>query len=64
MSGRLNCIMKHHLADSHPNLSRHPTTSDLVLLIRQRVLETGTRDAMLNKLKEGGIKSIKDLKFI
>ena len=53
MSGRLNCIMKHHLADSHPNLSRHPTTSDLVLLIRQRVLEEGTRDAMLFKLKEG-----------
>ena len=45
--------MKHHLADSHPNLSRHPTTSDLVLLIRQRVLEEGTRDAMLFKLKEG-----------
>ena len=27
------------------------TTSDLVLLIRQRVLETGAPDAMLNKLK-------------
>ena len=40
------------------------TTSDLVLLIRQRVLETGAPDAMLNKLKEEGIKSIKDLEFI
>ena len=55
--------MKHHLAYSHPNLSRQPTTSDLVLLIRQRVLETGASDAML-KLKEEGIKSIKDLEFI
>ena len=61
---RFNCIMKHHLADSRPNLSRQPTTSDLVLLIRQHVLETGAPDAMHNKLKEEGIKSIKDLDFI
>ena len=40
------------------------TTSDLVLLIRQRVLETGAPDAMLNKLKEEGIEFIKDLEFI
>ena len=44
--------------------SRQPTTSDLVLLIRQRVLETGAPDAMLNKLKEEGIEFIKDLEFI
>ena len=37
---RLNCIMKHHLVDSRPNLSRQPTCSDLVLRIRQRILET------------------------
>ena len=43
---------------------RQPTTSDLVLLIRQRVLETGAPDAVLNKLKAEGIKSIKDLEFI
>ena len=53
--------MKHHLADSRPNLSRQPTTFDRVLLIRQRVLETRAPDTMLNKLKEEGIKSIKDL---
>ena len=56
--------MKHHLTDSCPNLSRQLTTCDLVLLIRQRVLETGAPDAMLNKLNEEGIKSIKDLEFI
>ena len=56
--------MKHHLTDSRPNLSRQPTISDLVVLIRQRVLETGAPDAMLNKLKAEGIKSIKDLEFI
>ena len=61
---RLHCIMKHHLTDSCPNLSRQLTTCDLVLLIRQRVLETGAPDAMLNKLNEEGIKSIKDLEFI
>ena len=61
---RLNCIMKHHLADSRPILSRQPTTSDLVLLIRQRVLESGAPDAMLNKLKEESFKSIKDLGFV
>ena len=58
--------MKHHLADSHSNLIRQPTTSDLVLLVRQRVLETGAPDAMINKLKEEGIKSIKNssLEFV
>ena len=56
--------MKHHLADSRPNLSRQPTTSDLALWIRQCVLETRAPDAMLNKLKEEGIKSIKDLEFV
>ena len=60
----LNCIMKHHLADFGPNLSRQPTTSDLVLLIHQHVLKTGAPDAMLNKLKEKGIKSIKDLELV
>ena len=41
-----------------------PTTSDLVLLIRQRVLESRAPDAMLNKLKEESFKSIKDLGFV
>ena len=56
--------MKHHLADSRPNLSRQQTTSDLVLRIRQRVLETEAPDAMLNQLKEEGFKSIKVLGFM
>ena len=56
--------MKHHLVHSRPNLSRQPTTSDLLLLIRHRVLEMGAPDAMLYKLKEEGIKFIKDLEFI
>ena len=59
--------MKHHLTDSRPNLSRQPTTSDLVVLIRQSVLETGAPDAKLKKLKEEGIKiiikSIKNLEL-
>ena len=56
--------MKHHLADSRPNLSRQPTISDLVLRIRQSVLKTGAPDAMLNKPKEEGFKSIIDLGFV
>ena len=40
----LNCILKHHLADSGPKLSRKASTSDLVLLVHQHVLETGAPD--------------------
>ena len=45
----------HNEASSRPNLSGQPTTSDIVLQIRQHVLETEAADAMLNNLKDEGI---------
>ena len=60
----LNGIMKHHLADSRPNLSRQYSQLLLILCCWSVSLETGALDAMLNKLKEEGIKFITDLEFM
>ena len=54
----------HNEASSRPNLSEQPTTSDLVLRIRQHVLETEAADAMLNNLNDEGIKSIQIYELI
>ena len=47
-----------------PQLEQTFTYFSSCAWIRQCVLETGAPDAMLNKLEEEGIKSIKDLEFM
>ena len=51
-------------ASSRPNLSGQPTTLDLVLQIRQHVLEMEAADSMLNNLNDKGIKSIEVYELI
>ena len=45
-------------------MSGQPTTLDLVLQIRQHVLETEAADAMLHNLNDKGIKSIEVYELI